>query len=141
MISLLCIMSMKRTASVRRSDQMKAGNIMLTIEALREYGANVEEGLKRCVNNEKFYLSLVQRAVKSAGTDELESALAGGDLHRAFEICHSMKGVFGNLSLTPLYAPVSEMTELLRAEKAADYKEYLCVIKEKLAQLKQICEI
>ena len=30
---------------------------MLTIEKLKEYGANVEEGLARCLNNEAFYCS------------------------------------------------------------------------------------
>ena len=31
----------------------------------------------------------------------------------------------GNLALTPIYAPVSEMTELLRASADADYQSYL----------------
>ena len=29
---------------------------MLTVAALREFGANTEEGLSRCMNNEAFYL-------------------------------------------------------------------------------------
>ena len=35
---------------------------MLTIEKLKAYGANVDEGLSRCMNNETFYLRLVNMA-------------------------------------------------------------------------------
>ena len=34
----------------------------------------------------------------------------------AFEIAHSLKGVYGNLSLTPLYEPMCELTELLKRQ-------------------------
>lgn len=36
-----------------------------------------------------------------------------------------MKGVMGNLSLTPLFDIASAMTELLRAEQEADYSTLL----------------
>ena len=32
---------------------------MLTVEKLKEYGADTGEGLNRCMNNEAFYLRLV----------------------------------------------------------------------------------
>ena len=32
---------------------------MITIDALKEYGANVDEGLSRCMNNEALFLKLV----------------------------------------------------------------------------------
>ncbi len=32
---------------------------MMTIESLKEYGANVEEGLGRCMGNDALYLRLV----------------------------------------------------------------------------------
>ena len=37
---------------------------MLTVEALRAWGADTEDGLRRCMNNEAFYLRLVEKAVK-----------------------------------------------------------------------------
>ena len=37
---------------------------MLTIENLRAWGANTEEALRRCMNNEAFYLGLVSRAMQ-----------------------------------------------------------------------------
>ena len=112
---------------------------MLTLDSLREYGADVNEGLRRCVNNEKFYLSLVKRSVDVNGAAALAEAICSGDLDRAFGICHSMKGVFGNLSLTPLLTPVTEMTELLRAKKDADYGAYVEEITLQMKKLDDIC--
>ncbi len=94
---------------------------MLTLDALREYGADVDEGLMRCMNNEAFYLRLVKMAVADNDMEALGQALQAGDLGRAFECAHSLKGVAANLSLTPIYGPVSEMTELLRSRSEADY--------------------
>ena len=92
---------------------------MLTLEALRSYGADVEEGLHRCMNMEAFYLKLF---------DSLK-----GDTR-----VEALKGIYGNLSLTPLFRPIQELTELLRARKDTDYSALLAEItaqKEKLDAL------
>ncbi len=94
---------------------------MLTIETLRRAGVNTEEGLRRLMNNETFYLRLVNMALDDAGFGKLSDAVGNDDRKAAFEAAHALKGVLGNLSLTPMYEKVSEMTELLRAGKDADY--------------------
>ena len=58
---------------------------MLTIKSLKEYGANVDEGLGRCMNNEAFYLRLVNMAVGDAGFERLHTALKQGDRKEGFE--------------------------------------------------------
>jgi HPt (histidine-containing phosphotransfer) domain-containing protein len=93
---------------------------MLTIDALRRYGANTEEGLGRCLNNEAFYLRLVNMAIDDAGFEKLASAAEAGDAKAVFEAAHALKGSLGNLALTPVYAPVAELTELVRGGQAAD---------------------
>ena len=98
---------------------------MLTLDALRACGANTAEGLGRCMNNEAFYLRLVNMALDDASFQKLSDAVAAGDKRAGFEAAHSLKGVLGNLALTPIYAPVAEMTELLRAAVDADYQSYL----------------
>ena len=98
---------------------------MLTIENLRAWGANTEEALRRCMNNEAFYLGLVSRAMQDDSIGKLKEAVEAGDLERGFELAHALKGTMGNLALTPIDAPVSEMTELLRASADADYQSYL----------------
>ncbi len=95
---------------------------MLTLEKLRAFGANVEEGLQRCVNNEAFYLKLVEKAIRDPAFDDLQKAAEQGDLERGFEIAHALKGVTANLALTPLSAPIGEITELFRHRAETDYR-------------------
>ena len=94
---------------------------MLTVENLKEYGANTDEGLGRCMNNEAFYLKLVNMAAGDGGFARLRDALEQGDRKAGFEAAHALKGMLGNLALTPLSAPVSELTELLRGEQGGDW--------------------
>ena len=108
---------------------------MLTIEKLREYGADVEEGLTRCMNNEAFYLRLVNMAVDDAGFGRLQSAVEAGDRKESFEAAHALKGMLGNLALSPMSEPVSEMTELLRAGEDADYQSLYETIREQREKL------
>ena len=98
---------------------------MLTIEALRQFGANTGEGLGRCLNNEAFYLRLVNMALEDAGYGKLASAIESGETQKAFEAAHALKGSLGNLALTPIYAPVAELTELLRSGQEAGCKALL----------------
>ena len=95
---------------------------MITIEELKALGADVETGLSRCVGNEALYLKLVGMGLGDTKFEELESAVKAGNLDKAFELCHSLKGVIGNLALTPLYEALSDLTEKLRAREEADYQ-------------------
>lgn len=92
---------------------------MLTIDALNAYGANTAEGLTRCFGNEAFYLKLVNMCLADANFDRLKDALAAQDNTKAFEAAHALKGSLGNLSLTPIYEPVSELTERLRGQSGS----------------------
>ena len=100
----------------------------MTLDDLRAFGADVDDGLARCMNNEDFYLRLVGMVQNDAGFDKLAAALAENNLKAAFEAAHALKGVLGNLSLTPLFQPVQEITELLRAETQMDYSDLLATI-------------
>jgi ribose-phosphate pyrophosphokinase len=73
---------------------------MATIDDLRAYGANVDEGLKRCMNNEAIYLRLVGTLKGEQAFGRLADAVAAGDLDAAFEASHALKGSLGNLSIT-----------------------------------------
>ena len=88
---------------------------MLTLDSMKQYGANVEEGLTRCMKNEAFYLRLVSLVTKEENFNKLKSSIESEDLDAAFDAAHALKGVTGNLALTPLYDPIYEITELLRS--------------------------
>lgn len=98
---------------------------MLTIEKLKRFGADTEEGLQRCMNNEAFYLKMVSRFLEDNSFSKLKDEVTNGDLEEAFKISHALKGVLGNLSLTPLYEVIFEMTELLRNQTKCDYGDYI----------------
>ena len=107
---------------------------MLTIEKLRAYGADVKEGLGRCMNNEAFYLRLVNMAAGDGGFARLRDALEKGDRKAGFEAAHALKGMLGNLSLTPLSEPVSQLTELLRSEQADAGQEETAALRERIEE-------
>lgn len=94
---------------------------MLTLDALKEWGANTEEGMGRMMNNEGFYMKMIGMFLAKPGLDGLADALAAGDKERAFEAAHAVKGVANNLSLTPIAAPVSEISDQLKAGVEMDY--------------------
>ena len=94
---------------------------MITVEELRSAGADVETGLSRCVGNETLYLKLVNMGLGDTKFEELGAAVNAGDLSKAFELCHALKGVIGNLAITPLFDALSDMTEKLRGREKADY--------------------
>ena len=111
---------------------------MLTIDALRAFGANVDEGLHRCMNNEAFYLRMVGMALADAGFAELGGALEKNDLDAAFEASHKLKGALGNLSLDPIFEPTSTLCELLRSKTPGDYAGLYQTILQKRDELAAI---
>ena len=112
---------------------------MITVEALKNYGANTEEGLSRCMNNEAFYLRMVGMGLADGNFDKLIDAVSAGDAKEAFEAAHALKGVMGNLSLTPLYEPLSELTEKLRGkDEIGDVSELISTITERLENIRAL---
>ncbi len=108
---------------------------MITIEALKSYGANTQEGLTRCMNNEEFYIMLVKKALADNRLGQLEQQIKEKDLEAAFETAHALKGMYSNLSLDPLTRPVSEITELLRSKSDVDYSALVAEAKKQFTAL------
>ena len=112
---------------------------MLTLDALRTYGANVDEGLARCMNNEAFYLRMVGMVLADSNFDKLKDAAAAKDASAMFEAAHALKGATGNVSLTPVYDPVCRLTELTRGQTGpVDADGLVAEILEKLSLARQL---
>jgi HPt (histidine-containing phosphotransfer) domain-containing protein len=92
----------------------------MTLDDLAAYGANVEEGLGRCMGMKDFYLGLVERVKTDGGFDKLRAAIDAGDYDAAFEAAHGLKGILANLALTPMLEPVEQVTEMLRPKQPVD---------------------
>ena len=111
---------------------------MLTIDGLKELGANTDEGLARCMGNEAFYLRMAGMALADDGFEKLDAAVRRGDLDEGFERAHSLKGVLSNVALTSLAEPVAEITEHLRARESMDYSGLLDQIGTELAKYRAL---
>ena len=94
---------------------------MLTLDALRAWGAHVDEGLARCMNMEVFYLKLVSSLKDDTKVEELKAALDREDWEAAFDTAHGLKGVYANLALTPMLTPVARISDSLKTRAEADY--------------------
>lgn len=88
---------------------------MITIESLRAFGADVDDGLARVMNNESFYLRMVNMVLADASNfEKLKAAAQTGDTKAAFEAAHALKGMLSNVSLTPIYRPICEFSDTLK---------------------------
>ena len=112
----------------------------MTIDDLKRFGANTDEGLHRCMDNESFYLRLVKMMPKDQNFAILYDSIEKGDLDAAFEAAHALKGALGNLSITALFDPVLKITELLRSRTRTDYSLLVSEIREKHRELEKLCE-
>ncbi len=81
---------------------------------LTDYGADMPGAMERFVNDEALYAECFAIFLQDPCFAALGDALARGDRSAAFEAAHTLKGVSGNLGLTPLYEPVCALVELLR---------------------------
>ena len=113
---------------------------MTTLEqAYHEIGSDYEGVTNRLMGD-----ALIARFVGNFFEDEsfakLGEALAAQDVKAAFMAAHTLKGVCQNLGFDNLYAPSSELTELLRADSlegadelyekvAAEYRKMEDVLK------------
>ena len=115
---------------------------MITIEKLAAFGADTETGLKRCMNNEAFYLRLVNMELGDANFTKLRDAIDARDAHGVFEAAHALKGALGNLSHTPLFEAASSLTELTRnADTPPDVSSISHSLFAKYEELKQLARI
>ena len=102
----------------------------MTKEELISAGADYDGGLELCMNNEEFYFKMI-----------LKKNLDDKNLDAAFEDAHALKGVAGNLHLTPLFKAVEEIVEPLRArDSEADYQSMYSAIDSQLQVFREIAK-
>jgi len=80
---------------------------------------NVEEGVKRVMNNTKLYAKLLVKFKDDANVKELEAAVAAGDLAKAQVSAHTIKGIAANLSLIELQKQSLEIETQIKSKSVA----------------------
>ncbi|MDD2979625.1 MAG: Hpt domain-containing protein [Hespellia sp.] len=85
-------------------------------DKLKDYGADVDGALERFIDDKEFYEECVQMFMDEPGFAALGEAIEGKDYKEAFNHAHTLKGVAGNLGLTPMLNDICTIVEALRAE-------------------------
>lgn len=86
------------------------------------YGADYQATMDRFMNNKAMYLRLLDMLFQDDTMRQLGAALEAGNLREAFDAAHTLKGVVGNMGLTPLSRAISAIVEPLRiGEQRTDY--------------------
>ncbi|SBS28699.1 Signal transduction histidine-protein kinase BarA [Marinomonas aquimarina] len=82
---------------------------------------NIEAGLMRLGGNRKLYRELIQRFIKdqAESAEEIDAAIAAGDLALAERLAHTVKGVAGNLGAEGIQS-IAKRLETAIAEQQLD---------------------
>lgn len=106
---------------------------MMILDALRDWGCDVEGALGRFVGDEELYHMCLNTLLSDPAFAGLKEALNKKEARAAFEHAHTLKGVLANLGLIPMYDITVRMVEPLRAGEV----ENLLPIYEELMQAKE----
>jgi HPt (histidine-containing phosphotransfer) domain-containing protein len=83
-----------------------------------EIYVDLEEGLKRVMNNKKLYVRLLTKFKDETRLDDLFDAISGGDMEAARVKAHTLKGVSANLSLKYLFTKTQELEAQIKEGRA-----------------------
>ena len=96
---------------------------MNLIEELKNLGVDVDEGLERVMRDRDLYEMTLGMFVDAVRDNPISAAdYDAADLEELIRRVHMLKGVTGNLALTPLFNGYNQSLILLRAGNAADAK-------------------
>jgi len=76
---------------------------------------DVADGTKRVMNNTKLYIRLLTKFRDDTKLNDIEAALAAGDMEKAQDAVHTIKGVAANLSLAELFKQSLELENQIKA--------------------------
>jgi len=102
---------------------------MAFMEEMENLGANVKEGMGRVMDDQSLYEMMLGMFVDELEKDPVRvEDFDHRDLEDLTKRVHTLKGVTGNLSITPLYQGYMDTLTLLRANEPAKAKDALAAI-------------
>lgn len=81
---------------------------------LQEMGCEMEETMERFMDDQEFYVECFQKFIEDKELESLGDIIESRDLEESFARAHTLKGILGNLGLTPLYDQMVVIVEFLR---------------------------
>lgn len=106
---------------------------------LEENGVDVDTTLKRFMGKESLFMKFIVKFADDESCKGIRTGLENRDAQVIFERAHSLKGVAGNLGITPVYTLAAEIADLFRGKQEAEEAE-LDQAKELQKQLEEKCE-
>lgn len=107
-------------------------------DALRAYGVNLNEVMERFINDEALYYNCLNTFIDDPSFDGLHDVLLAKDYETAFYHAHTLKGVAGNLGLSPLLTAVSGIVEPLRKHDYSNLEQQYDAVRMEREKLQQI---
>ena len=103
---------------------------MSLFEELKELGVDVNEGLERVMDDEPLYETMLGMFVERMDSNPImPEDFDAEDLDKLIGQVHALKGLTGNLAMTPLFEGYMKMLDLLRSgcpeEAQQVYKQIL----------------
>lgn len=95
----------------------------IIFQKLEEWGCDVEGALERFLEDEELYMTCLETVISDSAFEKLGVALEEQKVAEAFDYAHTLKGVFANLGLTPMFTIVEKIVEPLRSGSAENLQE------------------
>jgi len=92
---------------------------------LQSLGVDVQDGLKRFAGSAALLEKMLKKFPAASADLPVLVHFESGDLDKALANAHTLKGMTGNLSLTPLFTAYTEIVTLLRASQPEKAKALL----------------
>lgn len=91
---------------------------MSLFEELKNLGVNVDEGLERVMDDAPLYETMLGMYVDKVASNPISMDDFDADnLTTLIERVHILKGLTGNLAITPLFAGYMQMLDSLRTDR------------------------
>lgn len=97
---------------------------------LEQHDTDTKEGLERFIGNKEFYQSMMMEFADYSEENDPGTAFEDEDYNTAFLLCHTLKGMTGNLSFMGLYNGYSLIVKLLREKKYHEAAEKYTALKK-----------
>lgn len=117
----------------------------MNADILRSAGVDYDRGVNRFMGRAHLYEKTLSKFAKDTTFSRVRAAYLAGDREQLLADAHELKGMCGNIALTPLYEAANALVQLLRsgactqADLDAAYgrleKEYHIVYEAVLAAL------
>lgn len=103
---------------------------MTMIEELQSLGVDVQEGIERVMGDESLYGMMIDMFVDAVRDNPVDiNGFSADNLEALANQIHMLKGITGNLSMTPLFDRYTRTLGLLRNNQGAEAQaEYLQLV-------------